>query len=115
MELSKDKRIKKEIAKLKRLYKNLPKDKLSAIASLIQNAAFMAVTLEDLQAAINENGCISTYQNGENQWGTKKSPEADVYNTMIKNYSQVIRQITEMLPKEEQGAIKDELIDFLKK
>jgi hypothetical protein len=115
MELSKDERIKKEIKRLKKLYKNLSKDKLSAVTSLIQNAAFMSVTLEDLQKAINENGCISTYQNGENQWGTKKSPEADVYNTMIKNYSTIIKQLTDMLPKEEAKATEDELLAFIKK
>lgn len=32
----------------------------------------MSITLENLQKTINENSVISEYQNGENQWGTKK-------------------------------------------
>jgi hypothetical protein len=113
--MDKDERIKKEIRKLKRIFRNLPKDKLTAVSTLIENAAFMAATLEDLQDAINKNGCISTYQNGENQWGTKKSPEADLYNTMIKNYSAVIKQLTDMLPKDEAKAAEDELVTFIQK
>lgn len=40
--------------------------------------------MTQLQAKIRENGVKSEYQNGENQWGEKKSVEVDVYNAMIK-------------------------------
>ena len=40
----------------------------------------------------------SKYQNGANQWGKKKSAEADVYNTMIKNYTAIIKTLTDMAP-----------------
>lgn len=60
----------------------------------------MSVTLTDLQETINREGTISEYQNGENQWGTKKSPEVETYNTMIKNYMGIIKQLTDLLPKE---------------
>ena len=81
----KNRRIKTEIAKLKSIFKAIEKDKIKLVEKLINNAAFMAVTLELLQEDININGCISDYQNGANQWGTKKSPEIEIYNTMIKN------------------------------
>jgi len=42
---------------------------------------------------------VSTYQNGENQWGTKKSPEIEIYNAMIKNHAAIIKQLQDMLPK----------------
>lgn len=99
-ELEKDKRIKKEISKLNSLLKNLDNKKKKAVASLIKNAAFMAVTLEDLQEEINKNGVTEQYQNGANQFGVKKSSTVEVYNTMIKNYSQTIKQLTDLLPKE---------------
>ena len=116
-ELSKDDRIKKEFNRLKRIFKALPKNQLTSVQSLMKNAAFMAVTLEDLQKAINENGVISEYQNGENQWGTKKSPEVDVYNTMIKNYSSVVKQLCDFLPDQgagKNGEKQDALMDFIK-
>lgn len=99
--LDKEKRVSKEITRLKKLFKDVPKDTMNAVMALIRNAAFMTVTLEDLQEAINENGVISEYQNGENQWGTKKSPEVEIYNTMIKNLASVIKQLSDLLPEGE--------------
>ena len=60
----------------------------------------MVVTLKDLKQTINRVGSISKYQNGENQWGTKKSPEVEIYNTMIKNHMAIIKQLSDLLPKQ---------------
>jgi hypothetical protein len=96
--LTKEQRISKEMSRLKKLFSNIPKNIMNSVLALIRNAAFMTVTLEDLQDKINESGAVSEYQNGENQWGTKKSPEVEIYNTMIKNLSTVIKQLTELVP-----------------
>ena len=93
--------VRKEMNRLKKIYKGISKDKFNTVQSLIRNAAFMAITLDDLQMTINREGVISEYQNGLNQWGTKKSPEVEVYNTMIKNHSAMIKQLTDMLPDKE--------------
>lgn len=111
-ELSKDARIKKEFNRLKKIFTDLPKDKKDTVISLIHNAAFMTIQLEELQSAINKNGIISEYQNGENQWGTKKSPEVEVYNTMIKNHSSIIRQLTDLLPDEKAVDASEEILKF---
>jgi sugar-specific transcriptional regulator TrmB len=100
-ELEKITRIKKEVSRLNSLFRQLDKKKKKAVDSLIKNAAFMAVTLEDLQNEINENGVTEKYQNGANQFGMKKSSAVEVYNTMIKNHVQVMKQLTDLLPKEE--------------
>ena len=71
-ELTKEQKIKKEIARLKRVVKDLDKNKLQTVESLIKNAAFMAVSLEELQEIINAEGYVVEYQNGENQKGTKQ-------------------------------------------
>ena len=96
----KDKAIKKEMSRLRRIFRDLEKDKMDTALSLIKNAAFMTVTLEDLQITINRVGSVSEYQNGENQWGTKKSPEVEIYNTMIKNHMTIIKQLSDLLPKQ---------------
>lgn len=97
---SKDERILAEIKKLNRLFSKVDLKTKKAVHSIIENAAFMAITLEDLQKKINDEGVISEYQNGENQWGTKKSPEVEIYNTMIKNHMSAIKQLTDLLPKQ---------------
>ncbi len=95
-----DTRINREREKLEKIFAILDKNRLNTAISLIENAAFMAVTMEELRKTITENGVVSEYQNGENQFGTKKSPEVEVYNTMIKNYTMVIRTLCDMLPEE---------------
>ncbi|MED4599881.1 hypothetical protein P9314_04055 [Paenibacillus validus] len=99
-EISKDKKITKEYNRLKNLFKNIPTNTLKAVDSLLKNAAFMTVTLEDLQKKINDEGAVSKYQNGENQWGTKKSPEVEIFNTMIKNHVSIMKQLTDLIPED---------------
>ncbi|MEN1934206.1 hypothetical protein AAIE21_01055 [Paenibacillus sp. 102] len=77
-DLEKEKRIKREMTRLNSLLKNLEPKKKRAVSSLIKNAAFMAVTLEDLQEEINKNGTTEHYQNGANQFGVKKSSAVEV-------------------------------------
>lgn len=99
-DLSKDERITKEIKRLNSLFKNIDPKLKKTVKSLVENAAFMAVTLEDLQIHINAHGVTVEYQNGENQWGTKKSPEVEIYNTMIKNHVSIMKQLTDLVPKQ---------------
>lgn len=95
----KEKRIKKEKKRLTDIFKNMEEDKRKVNVKLIDNLAFMSIELEDLQKEIHKNGCVCEYQNGENQFGTKKSPEIDVYNTTFKNFASAMKQLTDMLPK----------------
>lgn len=113
MELSKETRILNEVKKLEKIFAKLDKDAKKTADSLIQNAAFMIVTLEDLQNSINKNGVISEYQNGENQWGTKKSPEVEIYNVMIKNKMLALRQLSDLLPKESAKVEDDGFDEFV--
>ena len=96
--IDKEKKIKNEEKNFKSFFKKLDKNKLKLIENLIKKASFMEVTLTDLQNTMNVDGVVSEYMNGANQFGTKKSPEVEVYNTMLKNYTVVIKQLCEFLP-----------------
>lgn len=98
-DITKDKRIKSEIRRLKKLFKDVPPDAKKVIMPLIENAAFMAITLADLQEHINKYGVVSEYQNGKNQWGTKKSPEVEIHIAMTKNHNATIKQLVDLLSK----------------
>lgn len=65
---------------------------------LLQNASFMKVTLEDLQEIINEEGVTDVYQNGANQHGKKQSATLQSYNSLIKNYANVIKTLSQLVP-----------------
>ena len=88
-----------ELKKLKKIFKNIPKDKKNLVQKLIESAAFMSVELTKLENYISEYGVSETYQNGKDQYGTKMSTEASAYNTMIKNYTSIIKQLIELLPE----------------
>jgi malonyl CoA-acyl carrier protein transacylase len=107
------KRIKREISRLNQLFKDIAPKKKKAVESLVKNAAFMAVTLEDLQEEINLNGVTEKYQNGANQSGIKKSSAVEVYNTMIKNHVQVMKSLTDLIPKEAPKTVDDGFEDFV--
>lgn len=97
-------RIKRAREQLAKVFAELDEKRRDTVEKLIDNAAFMAVQLEDLREKILAEGVTSEYQNGENQFGTKKSPEVEVYNTMIKNYTTIIKTLCDMLPAENTGA-----------
>jgi hypothetical protein len=99
-EFNKNKYIKAEISKLKKIFANMPKDRLKAAEGLIKRAAFMSASLTELEAAINEKGYTDTYQNGKDQTGTKKLPEVEIYNAMVKNYTATIRALVDMVPSD---------------
>ena len=103
---------KKELGRFADTYKAASREQQQICLQLILNAVFMEEQLTQLQAKIRENGVKSEYQNGENQWGEKKSVEVDVYNAMIKNYAAVIRQLGDMLPQAPPA--DDDLVQFLK-
>lgn len=104
-------RLKRAREELSTVFADLDEKRRKTVDKLLDNAAFMAVQLEDLRAVIQENGVTSEYQNGENQFGTKKSPEVEVYLAMIKNYTAIINSLCAMLPTDNPAASK--LLEFV--
>ena len=104
--LTKEERIKKEKNRLKKIFKNLDENKKQLVTPLIEKVAFMSVELDILQEKIQADGWTSEYQNGANQWGTKKSPEAETYIALSKNYAVVVKQLTDLVPAEERKKSK---------
>ncbi len=103
-EFDRESRIKQEFDRIIVFYQELDENKLSVILPLIQNAAFMRVTLENLQDLIQRDGVVDVYMNGENQYGTKQSAALQSYNSLIKNYSAIIKSLKESLPPERRAA-----------
>lgn len=107
-----DERIKKEEKRLKRIYKNIDKDKKAIIDGLIQRAAYMRITLEDWEKDIMENGCIEMFtQSEKTDPYERERPVARLYNTMNKNYQSIIKQLTDLMPKKENSNEEDDGFD----
>lgn len=97
-DLSKEKRIEEELKRISVFYEEIAENKKAMIAPLLQNAAFMKITLEDLQEIINREGVTEVYQNGANQKGIKQSATLQSYNSVIKNYASVLKALSNYLP-----------------
>lgn len=102
---------KKQLGRFWPIYDGGSKGQKAKGLHLVQNLVFIEEQLSQLQGEIREKGVVCEYQNGENQWGTRKSPEVDVYNALLKNYISGIKQLNEIFG--EQAQADDELIEFL--
>jgi len=112
--IQKDKLIKKEMQKLNKFFKNIPKEKQTMIQGLKEQAAFMYATLVELQEIMNTEGPVELFEQGKQRL-IREHPATKVYNAMIKNYSNVIKQLLDLLPKEDAKQKEDELLAFIKK
>nr|DAT00994.1 MAG TPA: hypothetical protein [Caudoviricetes sp.] len=116
MSSDREKALRKETNRMKRIFKPLLDDTAYAVSQgLINNAAFMYVTLLSLQEEILLNGCVEEYQNGANQSGIKESSAVKVYNNMIRSYNTVIKNLIGLLPDERQSEVQDSLTAFISK
>lgn len=95
---SREDRIKREYNRLKRLLKELPKEKFSAAEGIVRRVAFMAITLEDLEEDININGTVEQFTQGDNTYDRQR-PAATIYNSTIKNYTTACKQLTDLIPE----------------
>lgn len=112
-EKTKEQKINAEKRRLRSIFKELEENKRKLVTPLIEKAAFMSVELDALQEIIEQDGWTSEYKNGENQYGTKRSPEADTYIALSKNYAAVIKQLVDIVPEAKRkqtrlAALRDE-------
>ena len=104
----------KNFKKTREEISRLPDGKKERALALLDKAEFMDEELKKLQDILKEKGWVEKYQNGETQFGLKKSSEADVYNAMIKNYNSTLKQIADLFPAEDK-AVSDPLMAFIRK
>lgn len=99
--LEKQNRIKKEAARLRRLFSKIDPQKKSLVFATIDDVAFMTITMQDLRETIIRDGTTVEYKNGENQYGTKQSPDAQLYLQMSQKQTQAMKILVDCLPKTE--------------
>lgn len=95
---TKDERIKHEEDQIRKLFEAVPEKTRIVLDPLLQNYAFMKITLQDLQMEIIKDGITETYQNGNNQSGQKENSKLKTYNRLIKNFESVTKTVMKYLP-----------------
>ena len=96
--IPKNTRIAEELKRISVWYSDIPDNQLAIISGLLQNSAFMKVTLDDLAAEITASGSVDEYQNGANQSGKKISAAVQSYNALLKNYLATTKTLAGYLP-----------------
>lgn len=109
--LEKTKRIKKEVARLKRLFKGIDENKKKLVFTTIDDVAFMTITMQDLREKIVRDGTTCEYKNGANQYGTKQSPDAQLYLQLSQKQTQAMKILVDCLPKTQKVEVKDDGFD----
>lgn len=99
--VTKDDRISLEEKRLRTIYADLPKDKTSVADGLIRRASDMRTTLEDMERDLDENGFVELFSQSDKQEPYERErPVARLYNTINKNYQSIIKQLSDLLPKD---------------
>lgn len=104
--------IAKEFVKLKKNLKEIDESRKLTIEKLLQEAAFMTVTLDETRQIITRDGIIEEYQNGATQKGLKKSSAVEVYDKLLTSFAKVVEQINKSLPEPIPPDVSDSIMSF---
>lgn len=110
--MDKEAAISRELAKLKKIFANIPENQRKLVEKQIANAAFMAVTLAELQEIVNRDGPVITATNGNGFECLVEHPAQKSFTNLVSKYNATIRQLADLLPtgREEKTAAAGEAL-----
>lgn len=88
-----------DIKDLKSIFEKMDNGKSKLALSLLDKAEFMEDTLKKLQEKVKQDGVVTSMCQG-NYDIDRENPALRSYNTTIKNYTSVIKQLNDMLPND---------------
>lgn len=110
----KDELIKTEITRLNKIYKDIEIKRKDTIDGLIERAAFMRISLDEMEMNLISDGFVEMFSQSENQEPyERKRPTADIYNQLNNSYQKIIKQLTDLLPKEVEKVVDDGFDGFV--
>lgn len=113
-QLEKEKKIKQEINRIKKLYKDFPKDKSKVLEGLINEVSFIRISLEEVRQDLIKNGLTELFEQGGQSFNRER-PEVKIYSNFMKLYSSAMKQLIDLLPPEIKKEEEDALMNFVKK
>lgn len=101
-EVSRDERVKQEIARLKKIYKDIPKERMKVVEGLIIQAARLRILLDDMWVDITENGDYELFsQSDKLEPYERERPVARLYNTRDQSYQRITKQLSDLFDEGE--------------
>lgn len=98
-------------AELLEIFAGADENKLKVAEPLIESAAFMAVSLKDLEQQLAEVGWTETYQNGNRQSGSKQTAAAVSYLSVQKQLNVTTHRLLDLVPPAKKSDAIDQLMD----
>jgi hypothetical protein len=99
-----DRLVKKEKNRLKRLFKGIPKNRLDTVEGLIIQASRLRVLLDEMWIDISENGDVEMFSQSEKQEPYERErPIAKLFNSRDLSYQRIMKQLTDLIPPEKDG------------
>ncbi|HFL3159133.1 TPA: hypothetical protein ACG3JU_003533 [Clostridioides difficile] len=113
-QLEKEKKIKQEVSRLKKNYKDLEKEKVKILDGLVNEAAFLKISLEETREILTKEGLTEIFKQGKQEFERERL-QVKIYLNFMKLYSSVMKQLIDIIPSEIKQEEEDELIEFIKK
>lgn len=111
--IEKTRRFKREKARVRRICRDMEPSLLKAAEGLIQEAAFMRVTLEELRQVIDAEGILDVFEQGGDII-VRRHPAVKAYASMVQRYCTTSKLLTSLLPVGGHD-VGDELMAFVKR
>src|SRR5699024_9105508 len=100
--------------RLKRIFSNIESNQMQVDSGLITQAARLRVLLDEMWEDITNGGDYELFSQSEKvEPYERERPVAKLYNSRDQSYQKVIKQLVELLPKEEQQEATDYMEDDL--
>ena len=113
-QLEKEKKIKQEVSRLKKNYKDLEKEKVKILDGLVNEAAFLKISLEETREILTKEGLTEILKQGKQEFERERL-QVKIYLNFMKLYSNVMKQLIDIIPSDMKQEEEDELIKFIKK
>lgn len=112
-ELSQEERTQKEVDEFRKsldifLTNLTDKTRKVLVSNLLDQYAWVSVSLKNLSKKINGRDFIEKYRNSETQWGVRKSAYVETYNELAKTLTRLNKELVSTLPK---GSSANDMLD----
>ena len=91
----------KEIERLTEIYQGLPPKQFALAVGLIAEAARLRLRCDMLWSDLQENGEVELFSQGDQEPYERERPASRIYTAANKSYQSIIKQLNDMIPKED--------------
>lgn len=113
MAVNKNTDISADMKKVKTMLKEIPKERQAVANTLFNELVFMQNTLNKLKKQVEEDGAISLFKQGSQEF-LREHPALKAYNTTIQRFNLIYKQLMDLLPPIDYKKETDPLLDFIK-